>query len=382
MKGKCLWIIFYRAFSVFAYKSSGWASVIGGGLMPHLTLAIMHVEGDLRVQLGGDRDLGVPLGGGCILLTHSEGGVPLALDNVSGNRSRTLRKYAWESPVSDTYESCWQFRDVDEPAYESQEIYRDRVPYGHDFGVRQEGRHYPLESFSRGSDSHESLYSSNREWEDMDHYLRERELRLVTREEKLSTQEEDVAQRQSQVLSREMEICRQHAEEDRHAQDLERQERELSRREAEVARLQRELEQQRQWEISRGQSEAADCVSTGSRSRSQQRPAPRLAGHELQGHWHPPVVRQPINPSAVGRRAPADECPADPRPVVQGSRTATADIRQFQTVISHLPTAVSSAVVARPSTVISRTPVTQLTTVSQPPPMSQPTVSQSTTVSQ
>ena len=138
---------------------------------------------------------------------------------VPGNRSRTLRRYAWENPVSDIYESRRQFRDEDESAYESRGIYRDRVPYGHDFGVRQEGRHYPLESFSRGSDSHESLYSSNREWEDMDHYLRERELRLVTREEKLSTREEDVAQRESLVLSREMEVSRQRAKEDRRAQD-------------------------------------------------------------------------------------------------------------------------------------------------------------------
>ena len=135
------------------------------------------------------------------------------------------------------------------------------MPYGHDFGVRQEGRHYPLKSFSRGSDSHESLYSSNREWEDMDHYLREQELRLVTHEEKLSTREEDVAQRESQVLSLEMEVSRQRAEEDRHAQDLERRERELSHCEAEVARLQGELEQQRQQEVSRGTSEAADFAS-------------------------------------------------------------------------------------------------------------------------
>ena len=225
---------------------------------------------------------------------------------------------------------------MDEPAYESRGIYRDRVPYGHDFGVRQEGRHYPLESFSCVSDSHESLYFSNREWEDMDHYLREWELRLVTHEEKLSTREEDVAQRESQVL----EVSRQRAEEDRHAQDLERRERELSRREAEVARLQRELEQQRQREISRGTSEAADHVSTGSCLRSRQRPAPRPAGHELQGHRYSPVVRQPMNPSAVGRRAPVDKHPAGPRPATQGSRTATTDIRQFQTVISHLPTAV------------------------------------------
>ena len=57
--------------------------MIGGGLMPRLTLAVMHVEGDLQVQLGGDRDLRVPLGGDCVLPAHSEGGVPLALDNMS-----------------------------------------------------------------------------------------------------------------------------------------------------------------------------------------------------------------------------------------------------------------------------------------------------------
>ena len=152
----------------------------------------------------------------------------------------------------------------------------------------------------------------------------------------------------------------------------------MSRREAEVARLQGEFEQQRQREVSRGTSEAADHVSTGSRSRSRQRPAPRPAGHELQGHRHPPVVRQPMNPSAVGRRAPVDERPADPRPAMQGSRTATADIRQFQTVISHLATAVRSAVVACPTTVVSRTPVPQSMTVSHPTP----TAPQSTTVSQ
>ena len=78
------------------------------------------------------------------------------------------------------------------------------MPYEHDLGVRQEGRHYPLESFSRGPDSHESLYSNNRELEVMDQYLRGRELRLVTREERLSSRGEEVAQRESQVLSREI----------------------------------------------------------------------------------------------------------------------------------------------------------------------------------
>ena len=217
----------------------------------------------------------------------------------------------------------------------------------------------------------------------MDQYLRERELRLVTCEETLSTREEDVAQREFQVLSREIEVSRQRAEEDRRAQDLERRERELSHREAEVARLQGELEQQRQREVSRGTSEAADRASTGSRSRSQQRQAPRPAGHELQGHRHPPVVCQPMNTPAVGRRAPVDERPADPGPAMQGSRMATADIRQFQTVISHLATAVRSAVMARPTNAVSRTPVPQSTTVSRPTTtLSQPTAPQSTTVSQ
>ena len=78
-----------------------------------------------------------------------------------------------------------------------------------------------------------------------------------------------------------------------------------------------------------------------------------------------------------------DERPADPRPAMQGSRTATADIRQFQTVISHLATAVRCAVVAPPTTVVSRTPVPQSTTVSRPTTtLSQPTAPQSTTVSQ
>ena len=140
--------------------------------------------------------------------------------------------------------------------------------------------------------------------------------------------------------------------------DLDRQ-RELSHREAEVARLQRELEQQLQREVFLGTSEAADRESTGSRSRSRQRQAPRLAGHR-----HPPVVRQPMNPPAVGRRAPVDERPAHPRPVMQGSRPATADIRRLQTVISHPAAAtVRSAVMMRPTTMVSQATVPQSTTV-------------------
>ena len=130
-------------------------------------------------------------------------------------------------------------------------------------------------------------------------------------------------------------------------------------------------------------SEAADLESTGSRSRSLQRQSPRPAGHELQGHRHPPVVRQPMNPPAVGRRVPVDERPADPRPAMQGSRMATADIRRLQTVISRPATAaVRSAVLMHPTTMVSQTTVPQSTTVSHSTTtVSQPTAPQSTTVS-
>ena len=107
--------------------------------MPRLTLAVIHVEGDLHVQLGGYRDLRVPLGGDCAHPAHSEGGVLLALDNISQETGgRILRRYALENPVFDAYESRGQYQDEEEQAYESRGIYRDRVPYEHDLGERQE----------------------------------------------------------------------------------------------------------------------------------------------------------------------------------------------------------------------------------------------------
>ena len=132
-----------------------------------------------------------------------------------------------------------------------------------------------------------------------------------------------------------------------------------------------------------------DRESTGSHSRSQQCPAPRPAGHELQGHHNPPVIRQPMNPPAVGRRAPVDEHPADLCPVMQGSRMAIANILRLQIVISRPAAAtVRSAVVMRPTTMLSQTTMPQSMTVSQSvvishstTTVSQPTAPQSTTVS-